>query len=302
MARRGQDLETAVEQERMQVDTAAVDGFRQDDLADRFAVRGPQCLKRAKHRAEVDAGVRPGAVKCRHVLRRHARPDVVYVNSATALACPGAQRRLALSVERPAVLGFAFAEYLDAPRAAVLGSAKHGLHASSGLVLRVFCREDHRAVQLQIFHVHRLGALGQRRGCRYGAMQGAGHDDAPENAVIVQPRRVGWKHLRLEHHLAARRFVPRAQQRMAGAGAPPPRRLNPIPLALKRIPWQFDPASFLTGEETRERNRETRLIRSCDRLQERFVAVRQGRIVGRAQHACQNRRLSGVARHVGPHE
>ena len=157
-------------------------------------------------------------------------------------------------------------------------------------------------MQLQIFHVHRLGALGQRRGCRYGAMQGAGHDDAPENAVIVQPRRVGWKHLRLVHHLAARRFVPRAQQRMAGAGASPPRRLNPIPLALKRIPWQFDPASFLTGEETRERNRETRLIRSRDRLQERFVAVRQGRIVGRAQHARQNRRLSCVASHVGPHE
>ena len=48
MARRRQHLEAPIKQNRMQVETAAVNDFRQDDLADRLTIRRPEALKRAE--------------------------------------------------------------------------------------------------------------------------------------------------------------------------------------------------------------------------------------------------------------
>ena len=101
LARRRQHLETAVEHEGMQVDTGLVDGVRQHDLADRLAVPGPQRLKGAEPGAEADIGVRPGAIKRRCLLRRHAGFHIVNGDPAPGTAWRAWRRQYAASSLSP---------------------------------------------------------------------------------------------------------------------------------------------------------------------------------------------------------
>ena len=252
LARRRQHLETAVEQERVQVDTGWVDGVRQRDLADRLAVSGPQGLKGAKHGPEADIRVRPGAIKRRHVLRGQAGFQAVNGQLFPAAAYPGCGGHPGLRVQGPGVFRFAFAENLDPAAAAVVGSAQYRLNPPPGFVARLFLGEYHRAVQLQIRYVNRSGALAERHGRGHDAVHGSRHDDTSENPVVVQPGGVGGEYLGFEQHLAARRLVAGTQQRVAGTGPLAPRCLNPVALALKRIARQPDAATLFAGKQTRK--------------------------------------------------
>ena len=262
LPRRRKDLETAVKQNRMQADAAAVNGFRQGDLANRLAIRRPERLKRAERWAQVDADVCPCAVEGRDILRNHARLQSVHSETIGGPARPDAQRRCALCVQRPALFGRALAEYLNMLRVPVLGRAQHGLDFSSALlgVVLVLLRKDHRAVQLQVLHIHRLRAFGQRRRCRHSAIQRARHYHPPEGAMVVQPGRVGREHFCLEHHLAAWRLVPGAQQRMPGGHAPAPWRFDPVSFTLEGVARQSNPAPLLSREQSLEGKRQPCLV------------------------------------------
>ena len=179
-------------------------------------------------------------------------------------------------MKRPALFGFAFAEYLDMPCIPILGRTQYGLNFSPSLldvVRAVLLRKDQRAVQLQVLHIHRLRAFGQRRRCCHNAIQRARHYHPPEDAMVVQPRRVGREHLRLEHHLAAWRLVPYTQQRMPGGRASTPWRIDPVPCTLEGITRQLNPASLLSREQPIECERQPRLVCSRNGVHEAIVMV-----------------------------
>ena len=147
----------------MQIDAAARNGFRQDHFANCLAIRCPQALKRAERWPEVDAGFFPRAIECRHILRLHTRLQSVHIDVIDSPACPASKRNLALGMKRPALFGFALAEYLYMPCVPALGCAQQGLDFSPGLrgvVSAILPGKDQRAVQLQILHIHQLRTFG----------------------------------------------------------------------------------------------------------------------------------------------
>ena len=266
----GQYLEATVEQDRMRLQAASVHRRWQHDFPDRLAVTDPCRLKRAEPRAEVDADVRPRTVERRDVLRRQACLQRGEVDSGRGLSLPAGQRR-ALRVQRPAFFTLAPAVYLEVTRRRLLRCVQDDLDPpalASRCALCVLLGEDQRAVQLQVLHDYRFGLPGERGGHRHRPVQRTRCDDTPEDAVVAQPGRVCREHLRLERGLASRRIVPDAQQRMARGRPAPPRRIDPVRLALERVTGQRDPPSRLSREQSWERERDAGLVRCGDPLDE----------------------------------
>ena len=254
----------------MRLQAASVHRCWEHDFPDRFAVTDPRRLKRAEPWAEVDADVRPCTVERRDVLRRQACLQRGKVDSGRGLSLPAGQRR-ALRVQRPAFFTLAPAVYLEVTRRRLLRCVQDDLDPPAFLsrcALCVLLREDQRAVQLEVLHDDRFGLPGERGGNRHGPVQGARCDDTPEDAVVAQPGWVCGEHLRLERGLASRRIVPDAQQRMARSRPAPPRRIDPVRLALERVTGQRDPPPRLSREQSWERERDAGLVRSGDPLDE----------------------------------
>ena len=103
MARRRKNLEAAVKQHRMQVNTAAISGVRQGYFANCFAVRRPEVLKRAERRSQANACLRPCTVEIPHILRLQAGLQTVHIDAIDSPTRPDASRNLAFRVERPSL-------------------------------------------------------------------------------------------------------------------------------------------------------------------------------------------------------
>ena len=220
---RRHDLKAAVEQDRVRVQSARVDGVREHDLAKRLALAGPEPLQGAKQRTEVNAGVGAGAVKGRRILRRQTGFEAIQVHSGRGLrlaarGCP------ALDVQRPAFVVFRAAVQFEGTRRACLGVIEQNLNRLAWLTgpgFRVRIGQNEWAVQLQVLHYHRTGPLRPDRRQRHGPIEGAGRHQPAEHAMVVEPGRICSRQLRCKLNLAPRRFMPRAEQGMAVGGAPP---------------------------------------------------------------------------------
>ena len=109
--------------------------------------------------------------------------------------------------------------------------------------------------------------------------------------MVVEPGRVRWKHLRLEHDLAPGRIVPHSQQRMTRAGLPASGRFNPVTAPLERIVWRRDPTPGFPNEQSVEGNRQARLVCLRDRVHSKFRK--------RLDAASEGHRLPGVTPPIG---
>ena len=224
----------------MDVELARPQGFGKAHLTQRLARTRPDPAQRAERRPEINAGPRLGAVVGRHVNRRQAGLQFIEIDSLAGFRQRTARRHAPFHVQRP-VLVAALAEDLEITRRRPLGIVEHHLH-SPPLVVRPVrggrLGKDQGVLQLHVFHDHRAAALGKRRRGRHRAVERAWRHQPPEDSVVVQPRRIGRKHFRLERDLAASGFVPDAEQGMTGVLAPSLRRLDPVALALERISRQ----------------------------------------------------------------
>ena len=279
VARRAEDLEAAVQHERMRVVGAALEPGRERDLGDGLALPRPERVDRAEGWAEIDPDRGLGAVVGGEVHRRERGLHSLDVERGGSLRGAGrACRDPPFRVQGPAVFAIAPAEDADAPRRAVVILVQQQLHAPApvgGAVFGILVGKDQRALHPKVFDADcaaPLGAAGRRRHC---AVERARRDQPAEDAMVGEPRRIGGEDLGVEGDLPARGFVARAQQGVAGVGAPPPGRLDPVALALERVAGERDPAALLAGEEPVEAERKMRLVGAGDRLHEAAAGTRR---------------------------
>ena len=299
VARRAHDLEAAVQHEGMEIEPVPGQGFGQGDLSQRLARTGPDAAEGAEGRTEIDAGARPVAVVAGHVRRRQTGLQALQVDAPANFRNRGTRRHAAFHVDRP--VPFApLAEDLD-PARRRLGSVEHDLHLAAFLTrLLLLLLEDQRVVQLQVLHDHRPDPLGEGGRCRHGAVERPRRHDPVEDLVIAHPRRIGGEDLGLEGELAAGGLVADAQQGVARTPVLTPGRLDPVMLALEGIARQGDPPPTLPREESREADREPRLVRLRNGVQETVVgAGGLDRIARRRAETGKHHRRSGRLRPGG---
>ena len=242
-----QDLETRIEQHRMEDVRPEVPGsgcgrgqLRQRLLltrpdpaqaAERGAVRDPPGPKRPVHPGGLD-----GLQRLRKPLRIHRR--------LPHLRRPGGEP--ARRMPDPGLLLSGPAEHLPAPFAGVRPGTEHELHETAFVLI---LGQEERLIEARTPATRTVPVPGAaRRRHRLGAIEGRGDDDAPEDAVVAEPRRVPGKEFRLVGDLAAPRDPPRSEQRVAGFATASPAPSHPVPLPLERIGRQGHPPPTLSGE------------------------------------------------------
>ena len=277
----------------MDVQLVPTQGFRKDHLAQRLARTGPDVPQRAEERTHVDSRIGLGAVIGRHVGWRQAGLQPFQVDPSTGFRQRAARGHAALHVSGPLRLGV-LAEYLEATRRFLLRGVEHDLHRAARVARRVvglLLRKDQRVVQLHVLHDDRATPLGQRRRGRHSAVERARRHQPAEDLVVVQPSRIGRVDFRLIRGLAASGLVPDTEQRVLVALASPPRQLDPVPLALKRITRQRYSAAGLPCEETFEGDIQPGRVGFRHRIDEAAFRLRRGRVPGRSPQGCEHNRV-----------
>ena len=231
-------LETAIEKQRMDVHLGGVHAGRQRDLGERFARARPQRLERTERRPEIDAERRLAAVVGRHVVHRQPGLQGLDVHR---LRGGGKHRRgrrkPRLGVQGPVRFRRMLAQDLDpAPRA--LGDVHQDLHLAAlvggvGIVGVSFSQHE-RVLELEILDQHGLLTGLRGHGGRHGTVERARRDEAAEDAVVAEPRRLGGMNLGVEGRLAPGGVVPIAEQGVVGGDPASPSR-RPEAFALERI-------------------------------------------------------------------
>ena len=283
-AGRGHHLEAAVEQQGVQLCAPAVGAVGQGHLSQGLPVAGPQRPQRPERVTELDSRIGPGPVEVDQVDRGQAGSELLQVPSLGTRRGAEVRRQRALGVLGPVVGAVGPAEDLEPARFGGGGAVEYELHlAARDLpgVLRVVIVEDHRAVELQVLHGHRPGAALRPAGRRgHGAVQRARRDDSPVHPVVVEPCRVGDKHLGGMQGLAPHRVVACAQQRMARFPPAPARLLHPVSLVLEGVAGEGDAAPGLAREQALERHVDAGAVGGCERVEE-AAAVGWIRLAGR---------------------
>ena len=72
-------------------------------------------------------------------------------------------------------------------------------------------------MRLHLIHCRRPAAVSEERRNGHGAVHSPWGDHLAIDQMVHQPGGIGGKHLRLEHYVAARRFMLGAKQLMAGS-------------------------------------------------------------------------------------
>ena len=296
----------------MDVEPVRPHRLREGHLAQRFTRPRPDPLQGAERRTEVDPDAGLGAVEGRHVHRREIGLQAFKVHPWRRLGRAGARGRgnPRLRVDGPFLIRFSPAEDLDASSRSVAGSVEQHLDLPSGtfraffaLVPGALLGEDERVVELHVLQrERRAGPLGGRGRYRHRSVERARRHQAAEHPVVVEPRGIGREHLGLERDLAARGFVSVAEQRVPRGRAAPLRRLHPVALALEGVAGQRDSPARLSGEESLEPDRESRLVRLRDRGDECALRLCRRNVGVRLPEARDGRGRSAPLRRLRPCE
>ena len=159
-----QGLEAAVEQDRVDVEAAAVGGVGQRHHRHCLARPGPDRFQRMEGRSEVDTDGGLGPVDGGEVRGFEPGPQRLDVHRLGDGVQARARRQPSLGVPGPALLGVRRpAEYLEGLRLSALGGVRHELDGAAprlGLVV-VRLGEHQRAVELEVLDDHRPGGGGR---------------------------------------------------------------------------------------------------------------------------------------------
>ena len=307
IARRSHHLKTAVEQERVHVETVRAENLGETHLTQRLARPRPDGSQRAERRAELDTHGRLGAVIRRHVLGRQAGLQAFQVHLPGSRPRTRARGRAALRVQRPILPGLSLAEYPDEARGFLPRSLEQNLHfpapACAAAVIRTLLTEDQRVVKLHVLDDHRAASLGGGCGNRHGSIERARGDDPAEHPVIVHPGGVRRKRFGLESDLAAGGLMPLAQQGVPCALPPPLRRLDPEAFTLERIARQRDSPPLFAGEQPLEGKVDPRFVRPRYRVHEprrRLLLILRRPVQARERERRRNLGREGVRTLIRP--
>ena len=194
MAGQRQDLEAAVQQQRVHLHARRVQRFLEHELAHGLARRGPDRSEGVVRRAEIDLLGRSHPVERRGVLRFQAGPEPVQIDRGELSGVDWTGTEPTRGVKRPALVGLAPAVDLQAALRGVGGAVENELHPADlravGPVVRVGVVEHQGVVQLHVLHHSRAVLFGQAGRHRHGAVQSPRHDDAPVDQVVADPGRV----------------------------------------------------------------------------------------------------------------
>ena len=261
VARRAHDLETAVQDQRVEIEAAPPGPLGQAYLAQRLARTGPEAAQRLEERTQTDAAFRAGSVVARRIGRGEPRPELLQVDSPGGIARRAARRQAALHVRRP-VAAARPAVDPEAPGGRLVRRVQDELDRPALVLVFGALRKHQRAVQLHVLDDHRPAAQQGGRRSGHGSVQRPGDDDPAEDPVVLEPLGVRREQLRLEGDGAVRRVVAKTEQGVPGASAPAFRRFEPVAGPLERVARKRDPPARLPGEEGLQADRESRFVRA----------------------------------------
>ena len=147
-AGRAQDLEAAVEEQRVDLETVLPDPRRQRHLAQRLARSGPERLQGAERRAQRDPDPGLGPVTGGDILGNEAGLEGFEVRRRGRVPTWRVRGGLRFGVQRPLSLIVPLAQDPDPARGPLAGRVEHHLDLadSRAAALGIVLREDQRAV------------------------------------------------------------------------------------------------------------------------------------------------------------
>ena len=301
-----QDLEAAVQQQGMQFHPRRVDRIVEGERGQGLSFPCPGGLDRVVGGAEVDAGRGPHRIELHGVLGRQLGLERLRVERGKRFDVRPSRGESTAGVKGPALLALSFREDLEGAFREVVRAVQNELQGAASAirsVFRILLVEHQRAVDLQLVHDRRPGALAQRHRDRHAAVEPAGDDHLLVDQVIQKPRGIGGEHLRLEHDFAAGRLVADAEQRMSVGLVAALRRPDPVLDALERIAGQGDPAPGLAGEQALELDVEAGPPGAGDGLGEAAAGVggRLFGVAGRTPQTGEHRRGTRLRRRGPDH-
>ena len=182
--------------QRMHVERDALESRGKRHICDRLALPCPETLQRAEGRSEVDPHRGLGTVVVGEVHRRECRLEPFRIERSSgrrgAGRGPTGTRPSACSVQPSSPSPrLRMRTRSDAPSSASSSRTCTRRPVSADPILGVLVGEDQGALHLEVLDDRRFASLREagRRG--HGAVKGARRDQPAEDAVVVQPRRIG---------------------------------------------------------------------------------------------------------------